>query len=222
MLDVLGGSGSGESPHRSDDQLELYALDRLSETEAIPIEEHLIVCEPCRHRLEEVAAFAFAMQDVLKQHPQPATASNGGWFQHLVQGWLPSGGAVPRFAVAGAFAAIVLAAGLYWGGGSRFGASTRLAQVASLQLSAMRGEMGSVPAARELDLLLTDAPSSGDPFRVELVSETGAPVWNGRPAMNSGGMEIKIARPLSAGVYFARLYDASGKLLHEYGFRITQ
>ena len=33
------------------DDLELYALDRLPETHAAPVEEHLPECEECRERL---------------------------------------------------------------------------------------------------------------------------------------------------------------------------
>ena len=35
----------------NDGDLELYALDRLAEPDAAPVEEHLLVCEECRERL---------------------------------------------------------------------------------------------------------------------------------------------------------------------------
>jgi hypothetical protein len=37
--------------HIAEDGLELYALDRLAEPSAAPVEEYLLVCEECRKRL---------------------------------------------------------------------------------------------------------------------------------------------------------------------------
>jgi anti-sigma factor RsiW len=37
--------------HITDDDLELYALDRLAEAAAAPVEEHLLACEERRARL---------------------------------------------------------------------------------------------------------------------------------------------------------------------------
>ena len=39
--------------HIEEDDLELYALDRLSESDAAPVEEHVLMCEECRQRLAE-------------------------------------------------------------------------------------------------------------------------------------------------------------------------
>ncbi|MDQ1473886.1 MAG: hypothetical protein QOJ99_5366 [Bryobacterales bacterium] len=195
--------------HESDDQLELYALDRLSGAEVIRVEEHLFVCEECRERLEQNAAFAFTMQDVLKQHPELSEASKEkGFFEWFGLFRL-------QFAMA-AFAVAVLAAGIFWMS-SRTGS---LPPVASLQLIAMRGEIQNVAAAKALDLTMTDAPATGGPFRVEMVDAGGSPEWNGSPQPTPSGLKAHIAKKLSAGTYFARLYDASGKLVHEYGVRV--
>ncbi len=52
--------------HIHDDELELYALDRLTEPQAAPVEEHLLICEECRVRLagwdEYVGAMRAAME----------------------------------------------------------------------------------------------------------------------------------------------------------------
>ena len=45
---------------------------------------------------------------------------------------------------------------------------------ASLQLTAMRGEMPITIPAREFDLTLADGPREGGPFRVEVVNAMGA------------------------------------------------
>ena len=204
--------------HESDDRLELYALDRLSATDLIRVEDHLIVCEDCRERLEETAAFAFAVKDALKQYPANAIKPSpaGKWF-----GWLRMESFniawKPQFAAV-AFAVIILATGVYFAG-TRSNAGRMLAPVASLQLTAMRGEVTNIPAPKELDLTLLDSPASGGPFRVEIVNETGSSQWTGTPERGENGLSAHISKPFPPGVYFARLYDSSGKLLHEYGFR---
>lgn len=40
--------------HSSDERLEKYSLDRLPESSLAAVEEHLLVCEQCRARLEEI------------------------------------------------------------------------------------------------------------------------------------------------------------------------
>jgi hypothetical protein len=196
-----------ENHHESDDGLELYALDRLSGAEVIRVEEHLLVCEPCRERLEQNAAFAFTMRDVLRQHPEPLEAPQKGLYD-----WF--GLFRPQFAM-GAFAVAVLAAGIFW-----MSSRGNLPPVASVQLIAMRGEMQMVAAAKTLNLTLTDAPATGGPFRVEMVDSSGSPEWSGSLQRDTSGLKAHIARKVPAGTYFARLYDASGKLVHEYGFRV--
>jgi hypothetical protein len=193
------------SMHASDDRLELYALRRLSGSEVEQIEEHLFVCQFCRGRLEETGTFAVTMSTHLKDRPAPAEPKSLNWFA-----WLQ-----PRLAVSGALAALLLGLGIYW-----MGSGARLPPVASLQLTAMRGEMQTVGVAREIDLTLADAPPAGGPFRVEVVDASGASVWSGIPRTAAQGLEAKVGNRLSPGDYFVRLFGSTGQLLHEYGFHV--
>jgi anti-sigma factor RsiW len=52
--------------HISDDSLELYALGRLQEPELASTEEHLLLCQECRARLEETDAYVTAIREALK------------------------------------------------------------------------------------------------------------------------------------------------------------
>jgi hypothetical protein len=52
--------------HTSDDDLERYALDRLAD--AAPAEERLLVCEECRERLADWAAYVRAMREAMRDH----------------------------------------------------------------------------------------------------------------------------------------------------------
>ena len=183
--------------HPSDDHLELYTLRRLSRPENEALEDHLLVCDPCRTRSVEAADFATAMRDALKTEPAQMESR---WF-----GWLRI-----NFALAAAFAGLVLAITLYWTTGN-----TRLAPVATLQLTAMRGsDVATAAPAGELDITLTDA---GDASKAEIVGSGGTAVWSG--VRTSPIVVRKLLRP---GDYLLRAYLPSGQLLHEYAFRIKK
>src|SRR4051794_14366128 len=133
------------SLHESDDQLELYALDRLPDAAVERIEEHLIICTTCRERLEHAGSFALGMQQALR-HPLPLeTQQRTGWFA----GWRF------RWALSGALACAMLLGVLVY----RNRSPIALPAIATLSLSAMRGANATAPAAKELDLTLAGAPS---------------------------------------------------------------
>jgi hypothetical protein len=95
---------------------------RLPDAEIAQIEEHLLLCDSCCEQLQETTLFALNMREVLKS--QPLTQEAFSWF-----GWLR-----PQFAIAGAFAIVLLAAGIY-----RISGDVRMNAVASLRLTATRG-----------------------------------------------------------------------------------
>jgi hypothetical protein len=195
---------TGESgiSHQTDDALELYALGRLPEPQVAVVEEHLLICGACQERLDEVEAFALAMRAGIAAEPAPEPRT--AWF-----GWLRQ----PVAAWAGGFAIAVLAVGLY----ASLGRS-HVAPLASLQLTAMRGEVQSAAPAKETDITLTDAPAEdAGALRVAVVDAAGGTVWSGAPGLRT----VRITKQLAQSSYFVRLYDGSGKLLHEYGFRVT-
>jgi hypothetical protein len=190
-------------PHETDEQLELYALRRLSDERIEAVEEHLLVCAVCQERLNDVEAFATAMRDAIGS--EPVLVPRRPWFQ-----WLRT----PAVAWGGAFAILIVAIGFYMSQNPR---GSAIAPVASFQLTAMRGEMPSMAPALETEITLTDVPADNN-LRAELVDASGGAVWNGDLAPAAG--RIKISKRLAQGTYFVRLYDGGGKLLHEYGFRI--
>lgn len=199
--------------HGTDDQLEQYALGRLPDSDLPWVEEHLMICPACQERLNGIGDFAIGMREALAlPDPEPETAAlqrkgpaRADWF-----GWLRR----PAFAMAVAFAALVIVAGIF--SSSR----TTYAPSASLQLTAMRGEMPLAAPAREFDLTLTDGPREGGPFRVNVVNAMGTSMWSGLAVSGPSGVKVAVQQPLAPGDYFVRLYSPSGAILHEYGFRI--
>jgi len=196
--------------HESDERLELYALDRLSDSDVIRIEEHLLICVLCRDRLDETANFAFSVREELRNNPVPIRQPRN-WFSWLNVGFRP------QFALAGALALAVLAVVVLRTG------HAPLAAVATLQLQAMRGsDVQSVTPARELDLTFGDAPEGGVSLSVEVVDAGGAAVWRAAPQLENGKVVAKIAKELAPGEYYARLYDSGYRLVHEYSFRVKK
>jgi anti-sigma factor RsiW len=56
----------------ADDDLERYAMGKLSDPESAPLEEHLLLCPKCQKRLEDLDAFiqvAKAALEVLSPTP---------------------------------------------------------------------------------------------------------------------------------------------------------
>jgi hypothetical protein len=187
--------------------LELYALQRLSDPEAEAIEEHLLLCPSCVRRLEGIGAFAVAMREGLKSGPASAETGNLRRFR-----WLQ-----PRFAIPLALAVAVLGLAIYSG----INRGSRLAPVATFELSSVRGTIPTVGAAREIDLTLTDVPQASGPFRVDVVADGGTRVWSGSPKRVARGVEVRVNTRIPPGNYFVRLFSAAGQLLHEYGFHLV-
>lgn len=200
--------------HGTDDQLELYALGRLPESDLPFIEEHLMVCEACREHLESIENFALGLRDALAISPASATsrpplrAGIWEWIRGLVR--------QPVFGMAAAAAVLIALVAVY---PLR---NREIAPVAALQLTAIRGEMPSSPRARETDLTLADAAPEGAPFRIAVYDADGRNVWNGKASVVSEGAQVRITERLNPGRYFVRLYSAESTLLHEYGFIVNK
>jgi hypothetical protein len=198
----------GNDIHGTDDQLDLYARGRLSESELPVLEEHLMICSNCREKLDEIGDFTLGMQEASSK-----AASASPQTGHT--GWgLASFFRRPAFSMALAFIALIVVIGVFANGRPKFAPS------ASLQLTATRGEMPWTVAAREFDVTLSDGPRQGGPFRVEVLTATGAPVWSGLADSGPAGVRFKLTQRLAQGDYFVRLYSVSGQTLREYGFRV--
>jgi len=192
--------------HATSDQLEDYVLGRLPASDVDGLEEHLMVCAECRARLGEIEDFVGGVKEALgEEKPRTAAAHQIDWF-----GWVRC----PAFSIAIGFAALIIVVGILASG------RTKLAPMAALQLTAMRGEMPATVPANQFELTLSDAPREGGTFRIEVVNAMGEPVWLGLAVSGPAGLQTRLIRPLMPGDYFARLYDSSDKIVREYGFRI--
>lgn len=194
------------APHETDDDLELYALGRLSDERAASVEEHLLICAACQKRLDDVEAFAVAMREAIGGEPVPTAL-------HWLDRWRQPGFAWTGLAWAGGLAALLAAIGLFLHVGT-----SSVAPLATLQLTAVRGETQTVIPSRETDITLTDAPAADD-LKAEVIDAAAGTVWTGILSPKDGN-RIRLTKRLEPGGYFVRLYGDNGKLLHEYGFEV--
>lgn len=193
--------------HQTDEQLETYILGRLRDCELAALEEHLIVCAACRGRLDTMEHFSAGMKEALalKAAETASLPRRVTWFE-----WLRR----PAVSMAVAFLAVLAIVSVFSTGHSK------MAPVSVLTLTATRGEVPTASSARELDLLLSDSPTDGNVFRVEVMNALGQSVWSGLAQSTPSGVQVKAQRPFPAGDYFVRLRGPSGDVLREYGFRI--
>lgn len=85
--------------HFDEESLELYAFGRLAEARAELLEEHLLICEGCRTRLDTTENYMKAMArgslKLQKEPVKPGLFSNvSGWFRWPAMVWVPAAAAL--------------------------------------------------------------------------------------------------------------------------------
>ena len=181
--------------HMDPEDLERYSLGRTDPQDTARVEEHLLVCERCRCKLEETEGFAVAMK---------AAAAE------LDRSSAPPRRILPALAAA---AGLILTASL----ALRWGSDQQSAY--GVNLAALRASITvPAPAGRPLALHpdLTGLPVLRS-YRMEMVDHTGKQVWHGDLAMPHTTV---VAPGQSAGVYYVRVYTPTGELLREFGVQI--
>jgi hypothetical protein len=182
----------GNYGHLDDFALEQYSMGDLPESETGVFEEHLLVCEPCRLRLQQTDEYIASMRGAgvefrSRQRLAPVEGQRRRWT------WLRLVPAV------GAVAALVAVIG--WWSGSPDMAGPPFA----ISLEATRGAANSAWAPADTGLL-------------ELVDDKGAAQWQGTVTAHDARAEARIPQT-KAGTYFIRVYSLSGELLREFGLR---
>ena len=182
--------------HIDPEDVERYSLGHTSPAETADVEEHLLVCDECRGKVEQADEFAIAMK-----------AAAGIDRSRTKPRWK----LIPVLATA---ACLMVAAtvALRWQGNRQ--------PAFAVNLAATRANPSAVaaPAGRALELHpdLTGLPVRPS-YRMEMVDQNGTPVWRGEfnPAQKAAMVEGQ-----AAGVYFVRISTAGGELLREYGLEI--
>jgi len=197
----------GIQRHPDGDALEQYSKGILPESEVGSVEEHLLLCEHCRQRLEETDSYHAAMRgaatELRSRERQRPAAQPAGWT------WLRL---VPVLA---GLAALVVVIG-WWSSSSDLAGPPF-----AISLEATRGAVDAALAPADTWLLvrldLAGLPDSVA-YRLEMVNVIGNVAWQGSATAHNAKVETKIP-PAKPGTYFIRVYSSSGEVLREFGLK---
>jgi anti-sigma factor RsiW len=214
--------------HTSEELLERYLAKRGSESEVEVVETHLLICESCRVRLDELEDYKSVMRQgfaLLASQPEqlPARAGFRGlpawvlprWSMNWSPRWLPNWSLLPPAAVL-ALAFILVAPAI-----------RRPAGTVDITLTAERGSKTAavdLPAGSTLQLHLDATGLPDGQVSVEILDSTGTAI-NEQQVTRSNELAIGVQH-LASGIYYARIYSGkkrhvdSGQLLREFVFQI--
>ena len=199
--------------HCRDEALELYAAGRLEESSTEILEEHILICEACRIRLDEADRYAKAMRAGaarirLQEKPK------SGFFGRIFL-WLP--GPAPVWTTAAAAVcglAIVASLALLRPGDT--------GPAVSVALRAERGTAATAPAHRRLDLQLdVRGLQLGAAPREEIVNADGRVLQKAAANEKADSVEFRTDRGWDAGTYFVRVFPAGAtEAVREYALQL--
>jgi hypothetical protein len=183
--------------HLEDSAVEGYAMRSLSEDATAAVEQHLLVCEPCRDRVTDADAYVRGMNGAARR--LQAEPERVRWNFRLF----------PVFAFSAVAAALVVAFVALPG---------RVQTPADINLEVARGSLVEAhgPANRPL-LLHPDLAGlpSAPTYSMEIVDQTGQSKWHG--IFNGKDAKVPGQRP---GLYFARVYLVTGALEREFALEL--
>jgi predicted anti-sigma-YlaC factor YlaD len=205
---MIGGRLPTNNQHAVEADLEAYSMQTLSREASARVEQHLLICEPCRVRLMEVDEYSAAMKSAAQYLPRqerlPAPEpSHWRWrWPHLI----------PVVAVVALIGIAVVSLPF-----------TRHATVApfAVSLQTMRGpQYSQAPSRRPISLQLDLTGLAASPsYLIEMVDQSGNRVWQGTIASPLSAASVT-APPQKRGMYFVRVVLPSGETLREYGLEI--
>lgn len=182
--------------HPDDEIIESYSLGLLAEDRLGRTEEHLLVCEHCRQRVERADSWVTAVRVAARQVSlQPIEKERFSLFPK----WLPAFAALAAIVIAGFFAL-----------------RTGSVAPAAVALSATRGPGDEILAPAQTPLQLKPDTSTLPQERryvLEIIDSTGKPMWRGAYPGDP-------AKGLAPGLYFVRVSSQTGKLYREYGLQV--
>lgn len=202
--------------HPTEDELELYILNRSRDEELEGFETHILACNSCVTRLEdlecEIRVTKLALQNMRREQSMTAALPQ----QNSWKTWLT----VPKLSWTSAMATVALALIV----APAF--LRNQAPVAQVSLSAFRGdEIFIVPAGYRLEMHLSTADLAEGPVLVEVVDMRGIALWKGSAAVHDTKAEVTIPPITDRGAHFLRLYAATqaspdSDLLREFAFQV--
>ncbi len=203
--------------HFTEEILELYALGQLPEATIASVEEHMLVCEHCQARLEQVDQFlkltATAAHE-LQMEEREASKKLAEKPKPLFSWIWP----MPKMAWAGALATAVLAVGISYRPPQSEGIVT------DVSFQATRGAESALVSQAPAGFLNLRIDASELPqlrfYRLQLVASNGSSVWESSVEPTNRQIRAHVPTRVSKGRYWVRLYD-KGDLLREFGLSVN-
>lgn len=191
-------------PHIEASLLSAYITGALREPDIATVEEHLLLCESCRQRLDE------------QEHDYVAREA-----ARRIRAREKSRPEFKRFQKASAWTALIAASIALV-----IFVTPRItpAPYIDIQLQSARGPGGGITTAtagRPLRLHINVSQLSVQPrFHVEIADARGGVVWQSTPQLSNSQLIAPVDKKLSRGGYWVRLYGAQSQLLREFGLRL--
>lgn len=202
--------------HPEEEALERFLLHQSSDEELDIVETHILACDSCVARLEnlevEIAATKLALQEMKNEEAARNYAQQPGFFAK----WL----ALPRWSFAAACAALLLGIAIIPQMRHLNGGPT-----ADVTLTAERGmEMTVLPKDRPLHVVLDANDLTQNTVKVDLVNDHGSLVWHGSAPVQNDHAVVNVPAINQAGEHYFRLYapapSGQGDLLREFAFNV--
>ena len=191
--------------HPNEEKLERYAMGRLAEPEAAPIEEHLLVCATCQDRLAAAESVLPSLRHALREVERDPVAEPV-WTRWFAWTWAPA-------PIIAGCAAMLL--GVYlW-------TPNQPIEWQSIRLEAMRGDDKPAEAVEgfALELQLNSEGLENGPAVVQIVEAQGGLVQESSVLLGPSPLSTRVSRPLKPGQYWVRL-KSGGSLLREYALPV--
>jgi len=192
--------------HLSDEATEEYVMGRVPEDRLGPLEEHLLVCEHCRRKVEKEEEYRGVIRAALQKVPRKAPAA----------AWRRS--PRPRKLMWLAPAIALALSLMLWNPRTAVKPGT-----AEVLLYSMRADVtATAPSGRPLVLYMDASalPATIGAARVKVVDASGGEVSDSPANLEGARCTARIDRVLPAGRYWVRLYNGEGSLVREYGLKI--
>ena len=211
------GMFQSSAMHLTEEQLEKYMLQRVSEPAAAAVEEHLLVCSDCQQQLEQLEVFTNtlrAVAPVLDREDRLADAQPG--LGQRLFGWIRSPLPALAFGAATLLAVFVVP--------MAYRTDPVLGPPVTLELQAIRAASApEAPAGRPLVLrveLSGLAPATS--YRAELAAGNGDVILTrSLQAAEPPFALFTVEKNLPAGRYWLRLYGTDhAEAIREFGFAI--
>jgi len=202
--------------HPTDDELERFVLHRSQEQELEAVESHILACESCVTRLEDLETEITVIKLALRKLQAEQLAKQTATAKNTWKAWLT----VPKLSVASGVAAAALAI---------IAVPVlleRSAPAVQVSLATYRGsETSVVPGGRRLHVDLNARGLSEVSVDVMLVDLRGIEVWKGRGLIHNERVELNVPPITERGAHFLRLYEpghatSDAGLLREFAFQV--